>query len=141
MSPKELLRRRPVTIIVGLTIIFVIVGVFITGWDLILDPLPVSSEIAGYWFTFNLALSVMAFVLIWRNLSIFEQFWNWQELIFLRGVLLFVFGAALGYLARAFSDNPSISLGTPMSTLGLMLLIYGSIHKPERFEDPNGSSS
>lgn len=141
MTVKDLLRRRPVTVVVALTFVVMIIGVIFHGWDFILDPLPVSGNIAGYWFTFNLALSVMAFVLIWLNLSRFEERWNWQELVFLRGVLLLVFGASLGYLARAFGDNATLSLGTPLSTVGLMLLIYGSIRMPERFEDSNGSSS
>lgn len=129
----ELLRRRPALIIVILTVLIGAMGTALTdGIDFMVTPLPVPKLMAGLGMSTNGILALVAMVMVYRNLHRYEERWTWQEAAFARGTFLIVFAGVLGYLARAFTD-PSVTLGTPVYTIGILFLIYASVRPPERF--------
>lgn len=140
MTIRELVTRRPVTLLVGATLTVIVIGLVKYGWDFLLTSLPVPENVATIWYLINFVMSLIAFAVIWRNLSQFEPLWTWQEAAFLRGSLLMVFGSSLGYISRAF-DEPRVSLGTPFFTIALVLLVQAALRPPERFEVEHGSAS
>lgn len=130
---REIPRRRPVTVVIAVVLVVVIIGIFREGFDFLTTTIPLPGNLAAIWFTTNWFLALIACFFLYRNLTIFEDRWDWQELAVSRGLLLLLFGALLGYLARVLND-PEITLATPLTFAGLLLIIQGTVRRPERFE-------
>lgn len=135
------LTGRPALIIVTLVLVFGIVGSIVTrDIGFMASPLDVPDVVAGLGMKINGVLAGLCMILVYRNLHRFEDQWTWQERGFSRGVFLVIFAGVLGYLARAFTE-PTVTMGTPVYTVGILWIIWASVRSPERFEDSDGRPS
>lgn len=134
-SLLNLVRRRPLLVIVSTVLVVAVVGTILgDGYEFLARPLPFFSKgAAGTWAIFNVLISLVTMGVVYRNIYRYETKWTWQELAFSRGAFLLVFAGWLGYLARI--QTPVVSLGTPLFSLGVLAMLYASLRPPVRFEE------
>lgn len=126
----EYVRRHPVGITLALTGAVAIVGTILHP-GFLSHPLPIPEWISQVWFGINFFLFIIASVLTYRLLVRFENEWTWQETAFIRGSLLIMGGGILALAARLFHD-PAATLGTPLISAGVLLIIWAALSDPER---------
>jgi len=128
----DLVRQHLAFVICGTTTLVAIAGSIINGLSFVTDPIPFPALAAGVWMTINGILAAVAIFAIYRNVTRYRDILTWQEFSFARGVFIVIFAGLMGYMARAFED-PSITLGTPVFTIGILYLIWASLNRPVRF--------
>lgn len=129
----SLVRRYPVTVICTLVGVGSVVGMIIDGPHFLTRAIRVPEPVAQVWMLMNLFLVLGALFYVGRNMIVFIGGWNWQELGYNRGTFMLLFAGALGYLGRVF-ESPAITLGTPLFTAGVLMIIWATVRPPERLE-------
>lgn len=97
-------------------------------------PLPFGPDVSRYVLTFNGLFCLLVGLLILKNLMNFQEKWNWQERMTYRGTVILLGGAVLANLSRAFREDANLSIGTLPITVGILVMAYGVLSPPQRFE-------
>lgn len=135
----RLIRRYPVSVTFVVVAVVTVVGMLVYGPSFLTTALPLDPWVAKTWMLCNVFLAAIGMFTVYRKLNRYLQHWTWQEAGVLRATFLLVFAAFMGYLGRVF-DGPTLTLGTPLWTAGILTLIWATIRPSVRIEGGfNGS--
>lgn len=132
-AARSFFRWRIALAVLALTVIILLIGTVVVGWDFAGSQLPITASWARFWLAFNGGLALGGMVSVYRNLWRYQEQWTWQEVNYSRGVFIFLLGTMIAYWSRLI-HHPSVSVGTPLLSIGLMMIIYATAGSPLRFE-------